>query len=453
MTPVLALTACIAMALIVFRAATQAISIDEASTYLLFVGADQPLHWIGSGNNHVLNTALMRITTRLFGVSEFSARIPSLLGGALYISACYRFCRRLEGGAVLRWSTLLCLVYSPFMMDYLVAARGYGLALGFLMTALVADCTTVSGCVLAATALGLCFASNFSFAFVCASLGACLLVRSCRERRIPRAQLIAAFVLPPLLTTWVIAAPTIVNFPRNELYYGSHSLLETGASLLVSQLAHHSAWWYSVPALITLAWWVNIRNRIPSGALWLSATLLGTLALHFVAFHAFGLLYPLDRTGVFLVPLTFCAIASAAGIPGGLLRTAQIGALLFAAVLNVAFARTDRFEEWDFNADTDRVYSTLQCLRSRHGVTRVASGWPFFGAMNFYRYTGRDPLPEVADEAKADAATEVFVLDWDWNPAVVDSRGLVVVWRSRTSHAMLAASRDVAVRIQGSACF
>ncbi len=453
MTPVLVLTACIAMALIVFRAATQAISIDEASTYLLFVGAEEPLHWIGSGNNHVLNTALMRLTTRLFGVSDFFARLPALLGGALYISACYRFCRRLEGGAVLRWSALVCLIYSPFIMDYLVAARGYGLALGFLMTALVADCATVSGCVLASTALGLCFASNFSFAFVCAAVGASLLVRAWRERRVPSSRLIAAFVLPPILTTWVIAVPTIVNFPRAELYYGSHSLLETGGSLLVSQLAHHTAWLYLVPALITLVWWARIWNRIPAAALLLAAAILGTLALHFVAFHAFGLLYPMDRTGVFLVPLTFCAIAAAAVVPGGWLRTAQVGALVFAAILSVALMRLDRFEEWDFNADTGRIYSTLQCLRSRHGVSRFAAGWPFFGAMNFYRYVGGDPLAEVADEAKADAATEVFVLDSDWNPTVVNARSLTVVWRSRESHAILAASAGAAARLEGSACF
>lgn len=453
MTPVLALTACIAMALIVFRAATQAITIDEASTYLLFVGAEEPLHWIGSGNNHVLNTALMRLTTRLFGVSAFSARMPALLGGALYISACYRFCRRLEGGAVLRWSALVCLIYSPFIMDYLVAARGYGLALGFLMTALVADCVTVSGCVLASTALGLCFASNFSFAFVCASVGACLLVRSWRARTIPPAQLIAAFVVPPILTTWVIALPTMVNFPRAELYYGSHSLLEAGESLLVSQLAHHTAWWYLAPALITLAWWMHVRSRVPATAKLHASAILGTLALHFAAFHAFGLLYPMDRTGVFLVPLTFCVIATAAAVPGGWLRTAQVGALVFAAILSFAFMRLDRFEEWDFNADTNQVYSTLQCMRSRHQITRVAAGWPFFGAMNFYRYVGADPLPEVADEAKADAATEVFVLDWDWNPAVVESRGLAVVWRSQKSHAMLAARKDVAAQMEGSACF
>lgn len=453
MTPVLALTAGIAMALIVFRAATQAITIDEASTYLLFVGADPPLHWIGSGNNHVLNTVLMRLTTRLFGVSELSARIPSLLGGALYISACYRFCRRLEGGAVLRWSALVCLIYSPFIMDYLVAARGYGLALGFLMTALLVDCATLSGCVLAATSLGLCFASNFSFAFICAAVGGCLVVRGWRENRIVRGKLIAAFVLPPILTTWVIAAPTIVNFPRNELYYGSHSLLETAGSLLVSQMAHYSGWWYLAPALITLAWWARNVRRFPLTALLLGSALLGALALHFTAFHAFGLLYPMDRTGVFLVPLTFCLIASVAAIPGGWLRTAQVGALLFVALLNLTLLRLDRFEEWDFNADTDQVYAKLQCLRSRHGLTRFAAGWPFFGAMNFYRYVGDDPLQEVADEAKAAAGTEVFILDSDWNPAVVDARGLDVVWRSQESHAMLAVTKDVAVTIKESSCF
>ena len=453
MTPSLALTAIIAMALIIFRAWTQAITIDEASTYILFVGADPPLHWLGSTNNHVLNTALMRLTTRLFGVSEFSARIPALLGAALYISACYRFCRRLKGGAILRWIALVCLIYSPFIMDYLVAARGYSLALGFLMTALLADPKRQWACVLASTAIGLCFASNFSFAFVCAAVLSVLFVWSWRESGIARGKLVAAYVVPPALCTWVIAAPSILNFPRAELWYGSHSLVEAFASLLESQLSHHSAWFYLLPGLITVAWLVSVRKHLPPMANLFGAAFLATIALQFFAFHLLGLLYPLDRTGVFFVPLAFGAIAAAATVPGGWLRTAQIGALGFAAIVNLASLRLDRFEEWGFNADTSKVYSTLQCLRTRDQVTHIAAGWPFFGSMNFYRYAGTAPLPEVIDETKAGPDTEVFVLDSTWNKPVVDARKLGVVWRSTVSEAILAVPQEQVSRLQGSACF
>jgi hypothetical protein len=453
MNPALAWTALIAMALVVFRAWTQSITIDEASTYLLFAGPDQPQHWIGSVANHVLNSVLMRLTTRLFSVSEFSARIPTLVGAALYISACYRFCRRMDGGWILRWAALVCLTYSPFIMDYLVAARGYGLALGFLMTALTADPKKLSGCVLASTAIGLCFASNFSFAFACVAVMSGLFVWSWRESGIARGKLVAAYVLPPLLATWVIAAPTLLHYPRAELWYGAHSLRETFASLLESQLFHHSAWLYLAPGLIALAWLVNIRRRLPPMTVLFGGAFLCTALLHFTAFHVLGLLYPLDRTGIFFVPLAFGAIAAAAAVPGGWLRTAQIGALVFVAVGNLVLLRVDRFEEWSFNADTAQVYSKLQCLHSRDQVTRIAAGWPFFGAMNFYRYTGADPLPEVIDDTLAGPGTEVFAMDSTLSKPEFDKRKLRTVWSSKATEAIIAVPEEQVARLRGSACF
>jgi hypothetical protein len=448
---ILILTAAAAMALVFYRAATQAVSIDEATTYLLFVNADDPLHWIGSTNNHVLNTALMRLTTRLFGVSEFTVRMPAMLGAALYISACYRFCRRLDAGVVLRWGALLCLIFSPFIMDYLVAGRGYGMALGFLMTALLADPKTLRGCVLASTTIGLCFASNFSFAFVCAAVLGGQFLRSWSA--VERGKLLAAYAIPPILTTWLIAAPTIINYPRAELTYGVRTLRETFASLLESQLAHHTAWLYLPVGLITLAWLIHIRKQLPRDTVLYGGAFLAALMLHVAAFHTIGLLYPWDRTGIFFVPLFFCAVAAAATVPGGWLRTAQIGALLFAAALNFTFLRLDRFEEWDFNVDSDKVYSTLQCVHARHDVDRVAAGWPFLGTSNFYRYANRGELPQVSAEPQAALDTQAFALDTWLNPGIVEARKLAVVWRSPTSRAIIAVNEETAARLQGSACF
>src|SRR5262249_61469048 len=66
----------------VYRAATQSIVHDEALTYNWFV-AGPPIPAPGIAiNNHVLNTQLARHAIALFGPSELSLRLPSLLGGA-----------------------------------------------------------------------------------------------------------------------------------------------------------------------------------------------------------------------------------------------------------------------------------------------------------------------------------------------------------------------------------
>ena len=424
MKPALAWTAVIAMALVIFRAATQSITIDEATTYILFVQNDQPFHWLGSTNNHVLNTALMRLTTRLFGVSELSARLPALLGAAVYIAACYRLCRRVAPGWALQWATMVCLTFSPFIMDYLVAARGYGLALGFLMTALLADPKTRSGCILASTMLGLCFASNFSFALVCGAVGVV---------QIRQAKAIWAYLLPAGIVTWVIALPAIVAFPRAELWYGSHGLLQSFGSVLEAQASITSPWILALPGLVLLP---TLRRSIFLDVFFL------TVILHVVAFHAFGLVYPLDRTGIFFVPLILAAAATTTSAGKG---TAV--ALAGIAALSIASLRFDHFEEWPFDADTDRVYAVVQCLHDRHQVSRIAAGWPHQAALNFY---GQKQLSYVIADTDGTAETDAFVIDSKLNPTVIADHQLTAIWKSKRTNATIAVPRPE--RYQGSVC-
>src|SRR5260370_34536046 len=106
--------------------------------YLVWVARHDPSHWQGASNNHILNSLLMRLFTSVFGVSHLSVRAPALLGAALYIGAAYLLCRKLTPDLRVQWPVFVCLVYNPFVFDHLVAARGYALALGFMMCMLVA---------------------------------------------------------------------------------------------------------------------------------------------------------------------------------------------------------------------------------------------------------------------------------------------------------------------------
>ena len=169
----MAATASFALLWAIARAALQSITIDEADIYLVWVARPNPSHWEAASNNHVLNSLLMRLTTGLFGVSAFSARMPALLGAAIYIAAAWALCRYLAPALVVQWPMFAALVFNPFVFDHLVAARGYALALGFLMTAiaiamyawprqwpLTKVCAACSAC------LALSFAANFAFAVV-----------------------------------------------------------------------------------------------------------------------------------------------------------------------------------------------------------------------------------------------------------------------------------------------
>src|SRR5260370_24302386 len=132
----LVITACFALVWIFHRAFVQSLTLDEVITWIYWVAPDSPTHWEPHSNNHVVNGALMRLSIWLFGLSEMALRAPALLGGVLYIFSMYRLCMLLASGRMLQWALFVCFVYNPFVMDYLVAARGYGLALGFLSLAM-----------------------------------------------------------------------------------------------------------------------------------------------------------------------------------------------------------------------------------------------------------------------------------------------------------------------------
>ena len=111
-----------------YRAVTQSIAHDEALTYELYLKGplSQVFHYFHS-NHHFLNTLLMYVCASVFGVSEWSLRLPALAGAALYFAASYRVCKNvLDGYPFLMGVGLLTL--NPFILDFMVAARGYGMA-------------------------------------------------------------------------------------------------------------------------------------------------------------------------------------------------------------------------------------------------------------------------------------------------------------------------------------
>src|SRR5271157_1468700 len=102
------------LALNVYRAVTQSITTDEAFTYHRFVS--QPFGGLlqpsdsNNANNHVLNSLLARVSIGLFGLSEFTLRLPSVVAGAVYLFAAYRLSFLLFGNTAWGFLTTALLV-------------------------------------------------------------------------------------------------------------------------------------------------------------------------------------------------------------------------------------------------------------------------------------------------------------------------------------------------------
>jgi hypothetical protein len=127
---------------VAMRAATLSITHDEALTYAWHVTGDwlQIVLFKTPGlpdNNHVLHTLLCKISVTLFGLSELTLRLPSLLGCIFYLAGLHLCLKRIVPGW-LQVLGLLVVGMNPYVLDFLGLARGYGLGLGFTMLGLAA---------------------------------------------------------------------------------------------------------------------------------------------------------------------------------------------------------------------------------------------------------------------------------------------------------------------------
>jgi hypothetical protein len=125
-----------AFGLAVHRARTQSIAHDEALTYQTFLDSGVSHVLFYTPANHVLFTLLAKPSVWVLGVSEFTLRLPSLLGAAVYLIATFLLCHALFGDDLMLPVTVALLSLNPQILDFLPAARGYSLGLACLAAAL-----------------------------------------------------------------------------------------------------------------------------------------------------------------------------------------------------------------------------------------------------------------------------------------------------------------------------
>jgi hypothetical protein len=335
-----------AFGLAIFRACSQAITLDEATTYFWWASGSTYSPFFPSSNNHVLNSLLMWLSTHAFGVSSLAVRLPALLGAILYISICYFLCQSLTGRFSLQLPVFLCLIYNPFILDFMVAARGYGLANAFLLAAITIPlwhhqtpgASLSKSCALASLALGLSFTANFSFAFVDAAVFLAIAIWSLRTRgNDSNLRIIGFCVLPGFSVALLICGYPLTHWPGGELWYGAHSLQEMERSLIEPSLHQlnprfHDSGWYKaihplrahllpyagilciaqlVVAALDGSFLKQSNQRWLAGfAAALAAVVVVTILLHWFAFRFDNLPLPKARTGIFLLPI-FTLIAAA----------------------------------------------------------------------------------------------------------------------------------------------
>lgn len=468
------------------RACVQSITMDEAQTYLFFVARSDL--WYPFSNNHVLNSLVMWMTTHAFGNSILTVRTPALLGGVLYVCICYFLCRTLTNRLSLQLSLFVCLVYNPFIFDFMVAARGYGLADAFLLAAIAIPVwhqvnrspSLRRCCVLASVGLGLSFTANFSFAFV--DLAAFIAIVTwairCREHE-SAARVAGLCAVPGLFVALLICGYPLAHWKREELWWGAHSLSEMMQSLEQSSLYQleprfRGSILYSLmnstgpwlpPLLVALCFFQWVSTRFDGSwhrgtrARWMAsfaAALISITALSllmsWLAFRFVNLPLPVGRTGIYLVPLCtlfsgVVAAAPARSLTSQWLRRGITSVLICLGCYFLLCLRLDYFREYEWDADLKDVYSVLARLNHSYGVGDVAMNGLYLSSLNYYR--GLSNGETFADFTlvvpAAPAGKSIYVLHGVNEREFIDKEKLEVIYRGKRTDALVAVRPNGAI--------
>lgn len=116
------------------RSSTVCLTIDEAFTFQRYIknSAFFPQEYdMHTANFHMLNTWLTIICSKLFGIAEWSIRLPSVLAHGVFLFFTAKFALKSKQG----WSVValfILLNVHPYMLDFFSVTRGYGLLMAFV---------------------------------------------------------------------------------------------------------------------------------------------------------------------------------------------------------------------------------------------------------------------------------------------------------------------------------
>lgn len=448
-----------------WRAYSQAFTIDEAYTFLNYTRLGSAgLFATFHSNHHMLFTILSKLSWKAFGSSELALRAPSVLAGFAFLAINVFIARRIAGSGPARILAFLATAGNPLLLDFLSAARGYGLALAFWSGGLLLAISPPESLRLRALALigglfGLSIAANLTFLVPAASVMAAVLwaLRSAGVEFRSLSRAAAAMTVPFVAVSLVFLGRALPHASMAEFYFGSDTFASAAESIIglsVPGWERPFVHIWSVRVLGTLgaaalagslAWTAyavfgrRIGTRGGSGPAVLSTALLLSAATLVLAHAAANVRYPYSRTGLYLVPLTvWTSVALASALRPALARWPAHAMVALAACVQFAAWRMDHYGDWPEDTDNKQVAARLAGALS--AADAVCASWPLEPGLRYYTDRLRFPAPVYRDRWD-EACTWLALLPEDHRLADdqrLAARGnLEVVFRGRLSGVLL----------------
>jgi hypothetical protein len=387
---------------------------------------------------------LAKLAIALFGIAEWVIRLPSILGALLYLSAVYRLCSMLVRS---RWLALLgiaVLTLNPYVLDFLSAARGYGLGIALMLWGVYwmlrrrTPAAKPHDLRNAGFAYGLAIASSLTLLFPIAALATVFWLTNRTWRTIDE------LGIPMTVSAFVLLIVPLFHATKANFYVGAQNIRDTMDSLIVCSLRHHptSAITFQNSAIGWTPWLLAAFAFIAAIALrWsgyelclLAASFALTIAILITAHVVVGLKYPELRTGLYLIPfVSLIALAAIAAMPWRAAQAILAIPLIAVVTLYIVQWNTSMYTEWQWDQNSRAV---ARIIRDRQ-PHRVGASWELVEALNYYRDRFRMKNLDPLTRANPDGEFDIYVLLPE-NYDVLTKRGLHEIYRDAKSKVVIA---------------
>lgn len=450
---------------VLYRAKFQSFVIDEAWTFFLYfdTGINQMVLDFYACN-HVLHTLLTKFFRYWLGYSELVLRLGSLVGCALWFVAVLRTSRLLFGNSWIQTLSVAVLTLNPLVLDFSVAARGYGLALGLfwfvLYYVLRIGLGEAPGRLLwrAGVGAGLCLAANLTFLVPLLALSAALAIVSVKRGLWRQLDLYAG---PATVVAFVFLALPLARAKREHFYVGVNTwreVIETLFDFSMTRLGGQQylgsmritgtmAIFYLVGAagLLAFVWWLvrgERDSRVFAFGL-VSFVLAASVAVLTLLKHVVGMLYPFSRTGLYLIPLYTFMLVLSFHFLSRYGRVQSLGNAVLAALVLIYIVQVDPryFAEWKFDAGTSTLAHQLASDHMKRptpsrvsiGATRLLEQ-----SLNFYKKRRRmNWIGSIQTDNLESRPFDYYVLV-EQDTLLVEKLHLKVLYKDSLSGAVLA---------------
>ncbi len=463
------------LAYVLYRAFSLSITYDEAWT----IGSFVPLNLKDilfcnpcDANNQLLNTLLIKLFMLNGTRSLFIARLPNVLAFVIYTlfaaKISIRNFKRLTGICL-----FVLLLANPFLLDFFSIARGYGLALAFMMASVyyltgfirtlnIRSCnySLLFGC--------LAVLSNFTLLnYLLAVIFLILFITNAKTgfhanfRKVLLWNIVFSLGIGLLCIT-----PLYKLLQNHSLYYGGNNgvFQDSFVSLTAFSMYHPYNSVMAILVTITMillfaiAVFISFKGAkrkfmilMNEKKLILILLLIIPISANLFEHYLFGTLYLIDRTALFYIPLFVIAFAALVNDPEPskakvMLIPIFILLTIFASVNLFCNANFHKTISWEFDSHTKDILSLIDKEGQRQNKTEMIDfAWPFESGAHYYidnNEFGHVSISKISDDRESLNTKVDFYLFYDRPLNIVGYSAKDQLINSYKKDTMLAFARD-----------